>query len=208
MSKFKATSLITDKFNDRGLIYSVRDLGREEILVDIPVQGGPLVYMKMISSDNHNDVAIRLPCLFSHIPDEKRIRMMEACNYINMKVRFLKFIVDNDNDLNLEYDLPQSMSDDCVGESAMEMLIRTSQILKDFYPLLSKALYTDEDLRVLSGDALPPSSGHDDDDEDEEEEDGDEDIEPNTEQIQALAELIARMHDSPDEDSEPSASDA
>lgn len=65
-------------------------------------------------------------------------------NEYNNKYRFLKFVLDADNDINVEYDLPVSTGDDCLGEMAFEIFIRTIQILDEGYILFVKALYTSD----------------------------------------------------------------
>lgn len=69
---------------------------------------------------------------------------MEACNYMNTQKRFLCFMVDHDGDVNVSYDFPQRTDDSCLGSAAVEIFIRIMQILHDAFPVLMKALYTDE----------------------------------------------------------------
>lgn len=66
---------------------------------------------------------------------------MEVCNQMHIKVRYVKFVLDEDNDLNLEYDPPQLISDDCVGEVAVEMMIHIARIMDENYSAFMKALY-------------------------------------------------------------------
>jgi len=83
--------------------------------------------------------------LISSIPDEKRLSVLEACNILNSKVRFLKFTLDFDGDVNIEYDLPEKGSDTCIGEMALELFLRTMHILDSEYEVLTHALYSDSD---------------------------------------------------------------
>lgn len=113
-----------------------------------PVKCGPVVIVRFISRDNDNDVAVRVYGLISNIPKEKRSRILEACNLLNAKVRYTKFCLDTDGDINVEYDLPIRISDESVGEIVLETLIRFVQILNSKYSVFMMALYTNEELQV------------------------------------------------------------
>ena len=65
---------------------------------------------------------------------------------MNHKVRFAKFVLDNDGDINVEYDFPLKSSDDCVGEIAFEIFVRMMQILDEHYSIFMKAMYSNDPL--------------------------------------------------------------
>lgn len=145
--EFNATNLIAKTFEEREVKFHVVNMhGHEEVLAGFHVDNGPKAIMKFISRDNDNDVAVRIFGLVN-APKEKRGRVMEACNMLNRKIRFMKFYVDTDGDINVEYDFPVHASDDCIGEMAFEIFVRTMQILDHEYELFNKALYTDEELK-------------------------------------------------------------
>ena len=73
---------------------------------------------------------------------------MEACNVLNHKIRYTKFYLDTDGDINVEYDFPMSTPDEGIGEMAFEILVRMMQILDTEYGIFMKALYSDEDLNI------------------------------------------------------------
>lgn len=152
MSKYqyKATNLIATNFEQHGIKFRVNSAqGHEEVSAGFPVDGGPAVMMKFISRDNDNDVAARIYGLVSRTPKGKQARVMEACNILNRKTRFLKFYLDTDGDINVEYDFPLKSSDDCVGEIAFETFVKTMSILDKNYELFMKALYSNEELSTL-----------------------------------------------------------
>ena len=75
MSKyeFKATNLIAEIFEKRGVRFDVKEMGGDEVLcAGFPVDCGPNVIMQFISSDNDNDVAARIFGLITTTPKEKR----------------------------------------------------------------------------------------------------------------------------------------
>lgn len=151
MSKyeFKAINLIAEAFEKHEAKFRVFNMqGQEELVAGFSVDGGPNVMMKFIIRDNDNDVAARIFGLITKIPKEKRARVMEACNVLNRKIRFMKFYLDTDGDINVEYDFPVHSSDDCIGEMAFEIFVRTMHILDNEYEVFMKALYTEEELDV------------------------------------------------------------
>lgn len=89
-------------------------------------------------------MAIRALGIVGGVPKEKRLRVLEACNEINCKRRFLKFVLDRDGDVNVEYDFLMRADDGCIGEMACEVFAITMHLIDKDYPLLMKAIYTDE----------------------------------------------------------------
>lgn len=145
--KFKAINLIAETFEERNVKFEViTHLDSEQLLAGFSVDCGPNVMMRFISLDNDNDVAIRIYSLISNTPADKRPRVLEACNMINRKVRYMKFYVDIDGDINVEYDVPVKAPDIGIGEMAFEMFIRMMRTLDAEYHVLTKALYSDEAL--------------------------------------------------------------
>lgn len=72
---------------------------------------------------------------------------METCNILNNTMRYVKFYIDDDGDVNVEYDFPCRLSDDCVGEVAYEMFHRLMAILDGEYSIFMRAIYTTEPLK-------------------------------------------------------------
>lgn len=60
----------------------------------------------------------------------------------------MKFYIDSDGDINVEYDFPVHSSDECIGEMAFEIFVRTMQILDGEYEFLMKTLYTEDEIDV------------------------------------------------------------
>lgn len=157
MSKyeFKAINLITETFEKRGVKFDVvSHRGSEQLLAGFSVDCGPNVIMRFISRDNDNDVAARIFGLITNTPKEKRGRVMEACNVLSHKIRYMKFYLDTDGDINVEYDFPVHTPDDGIGEMAFEIFVRTMQILDSEYSIFMKALYSDEELDI-QGHSVP-----------------------------------------------------
>ncbi len=153
--EFKAINLLAETFEKRGVKFDVVSHdGSEELRAGFSVDCGPFVIMRFISRDNDNDVAARIFGLISNTPKEKRTRVMEACNVLNHKIRYVKFYLDTDGDINVEYDFPVHSPDDGIGEMAFEIFVRMMQILDSEYSIFMKALYSDEELDI-QGHGLP-----------------------------------------------------
>ena len=94
--------------------------------------------IRFISRDDDNDFAARCFAIVN-VPEDKLTKLRRVVNGLNNEYRFLKFIIDEDNDLNLEFDFP--VKGESVGPAAVEILIRTSNILDDCYPKLMSAIW-------------------------------------------------------------------
>ena len=148
-NEFKAINLIAETFEQRGVKFDVvSHHGSEQLLAGFSVDCGPNVIMRFISRDNDNDVAARIFGLISNIPKEKRTRVVEACNVLNRKIRHMKFILDTDGNINVEYDFPVYTPDEGIGEMAFEIFVRMMGILDAEYSIFMKALYSEEELDI------------------------------------------------------------
>lgn len=144
---YKATNLIAETFTARDIKFDVVNIDNLEILqAGFPINCGPSVIVRFISKGNGNDVTVSILGLVANIPQDKRVRVMEACNLLNRTVRYLKFFVDTNGALDIDYDLPLLSHDACVGEMAFELFFRIIRALDSEYGLFMKALYTDENL--------------------------------------------------------------
>lgn len=139
---YKATELIAKTFDDRGVKYRVTEVGDASLAeAGFAIDAGPDVVVRFISKDDDNDVAVRVFGLIHHIPASKKLAMMEACNVLSEKVRFFKFYLNSDSNVNVEADLPVQTDDECVGECCFELFVRIMSILNNEYHNLAEALY-------------------------------------------------------------------
>ena len=141
----KATNLISEVFDSHDIKYRVVEAGDASIVeAGFSVTAGPQIIARFISNDEDNDVAIRVFSLVCKVPAERRAAMMEACNTLCGKIRFFKFYLNDDNDVNMEADLPVRTDDSCVGECCFEMFVRIMNILDTEFHILAEALYSGE----------------------------------------------------------------
>jgi len=94
--------------------------------------------VKFISTDNDNDVAVRL-FSFVKVPDNKRTAVLETLNSLQRQYRYVGFALDNDNEVVISYDFPIRTTN--AGEVAVEMFMRVWDIADKAYPELMKAIW-------------------------------------------------------------------
>ena len=138
----KATELIARCFDEHYVKYRVTEVNDASLVeAAFNVPAGPEVIVRYISNSEENDVAVRVFGLVHRIPPEKRAAVMEACNLLCGKIRFFKFYLTADADVNVEADLPIRTDDDCLGECCFEYFVRLMNILENEYHLIAEAIY-------------------------------------------------------------------
>ena len=139
---FHATNLITEAFDRHGIKYHVDE--REDVsivLAGFAIRMGPQIDVRFISNDDDNDVAVRIFGLVCRIPEERRTAALEACNRLSSEIRFFKFYLTAENNVNVEADLPMRTDDCCVGECCFELFVRLMKILDDNFTVIAQAVY-------------------------------------------------------------------
>lgn len=143
MAKFKAIDLITKEFDNVGVKYQVTEHGdSESVDAGFQVEGGSSVLVHFISTDNDNDVAIRIFNFLHDIPANKLDGVLKTINQANHKYRFINIVLDDTNDINVSYDLPTRVPDDSVGPICCEIFIRWMKILDGVYPDIMRTLWS------------------------------------------------------------------
>ena len=138
----KATELIINTFDEHSVKYRVTEVGDASMVeAGFEVEAGPEVIVRYISNDEDNDGAVRIFGLMHKIPSAKRGDVMEACNTLSAKIRFFKFYLDSNSNVNVEADLPVRTDDECVGECCFELFVRIMSILENEYHILVESLY-------------------------------------------------------------------
>lgn len=139
---FKATREIYQilKGSDAGLkVFTSENEKSSEVWLSFSVKNGSSYTVKYISRDDDNDVALRVFSLI-HVEESQKANLYPALNEVNNKYRYVKFVLDGDNDVNVEYDFPvRTKAFDGIAE---EMLVRFVQIIDDAYPILMRAMWS------------------------------------------------------------------
>ena len=108
-----------------------------EVWLKFSVGDGHLYTIRFISTDDENDVAIRVFSLLTAAPSQ-RLSILPVINNLNCRNRYYKFILDANGNINLQYDFNTSCPDPAA--SAKEMIKRVVKIVNESYPILARAL--------------------------------------------------------------------
>lgn len=73
------------------------------------------------------------------VPIEKTSKLLLAINDFNCRFRWVKFYLDTDNDLIADADL--IIDEYTAGESCVELVLRTANIIDEIYPELMKNIW-------------------------------------------------------------------
>ena len=151
METYKTIRLISEAFDRHEIKYQIFEAEQyQEIQASFSIKIGPLVTVHFNSRNKGNDLEIRIIGLINGVPAEKRQNILEVCNTLNERYRFTKFCLNSEGNVSVEYDLPISTGDDCVGEMCFEVFIRLIQILNQGYSMIASALYQDDTIITLN----------------------------------------------------------
>ena len=95
-------------------------------------------YMIKFISTGDDTLAVRVFALLS-AEKSQYPKIYPVLNKLQDQFRFLRFTLDRDGDINVEYDA--TCCDRDAGMVAMEMIIRITKILDEAYPELKRAVY-------------------------------------------------------------------
>lgn len=96
------------------------------------------VSVRSIFDDDGHTVAIRCYRL-AHTKADRLDDVLKVCNELNNRFRWVKFVIDKDNDVNIETDC--IVSENTAGEVVLELVQRLCGIADDAYPELMKVIY-------------------------------------------------------------------
>ena len=109
-----------------------------EVWLQFGIKNGGSYRIRFISTDDDNDVTVRVFGLV-RVEQEKRAALLSVINEINRKYRYFKFYMDDDGDINLQYDFMINCPDPAA--SAEETVIRIYKMVDDVYPQLMRAMW-------------------------------------------------------------------
>lgn len=96
------------------------------------------VAIRAIFDDKGHTVAIR--CYrFARAKDDSFVDILKTCNELNDRYRWFKFVIDEDNDINIETDC--IVNEDTAGGVVLELVQRLCVVADDVYPELMKIIY-------------------------------------------------------------------
>lgn len=139
---YNSTKLIAQAMDNFNIKYSVEEYENSSlIVVGYRITCGNDVQVKFISQSEHNDVTICLFGLVNSVPEDKVEKTLKILNACNFKYRYLKFVLDNDRNINVVYDIPERTSDDCIREIASEIFARIVTIIGECYPMIMREMW-------------------------------------------------------------------
>ena len=135
----KATQEIYDALKAKELKAFIEENGEmSTAYAGFPLENGAPIQIRFISTDDDNDVAVRVTELM-RVKADRAKAMLPVLNRINKQYRYVKFTLDRDNDVGVQYDMP--LTGDNLGECAIEMILRFVQIIREVYPELMHTLW-------------------------------------------------------------------
>lgn len=146
---YKPIRLIAEEFEKADIKYQVlfnKEKKVEILKKTIAIDSGPIADVCFICSNysDQNDVIIRIAGLITAVDKEKRVRLLETFNSIHLRTPYFTFSLSSEGDINVGYGFPTLISDDCLGKTALLMLIRCNQILNQEYRIIAQALYSND----------------------------------------------------------------
>ncbi len=140
---FKAIRLIMQEMDKVNMHYNVEDMEDVNILsAGYGIENGSTITIKVFSQDDDNDVAVRVYGILHNVAEERIPKIMKVINQCNQKFRYFKFVMNDDNDVSVEYDFPVEASDYTLGQEVVEILMRMMHVLDECYPVLMRAIWS------------------------------------------------------------------
>ena len=125
-----------DNLKSKDLNYTVREL-EDETLVVFPYENRETTF---VFAGDDGEYAQMMTVLESMADDEKFVEAVMVCNLLNRRFRFVKFVVDDDNDVMALSDA--ILEPNSAGEECFELLVRSLKIIKEARPQIMKAIYS------------------------------------------------------------------
>lgn len=124
------------KLKEEDIKFAPQELPNGRVCISVPFNG-LLTNVFFDPDDDGARPAFRT--VLEHCPDERLADVLLVCNAMNNEYRWLKFCIDDDNDIMLEDDAivtPETAGDECV-----ELIYRTASIIKEIKPTFMRAIY-------------------------------------------------------------------
>lgn len=139
---YKATNLIKQEMEEKGLYCSINeDDDISDVVVGFGIENGPDVDVHFISSDNDNDVIVRVFGFINHVAGDKEDKILKVINECNDTYRYLKFVLSNGNNVDIAYDFSMKIDDASVGVEAFNIFAQCVTIVRECYPMFMKVMW-------------------------------------------------------------------
>ena len=136
---YKAIAEVHKAFDKAGIKHKVDQIG-DHWMINTGMTGKFSTYQFLFikTDDTGNDIAMRIFKLVN-FPKHKAAAALTVLNSLQQEYRYLRFVLDDDGDVNVEYDFPAAYSP--IGDGALEMVLRTTNILDECYPKLMRSIW-------------------------------------------------------------------
>ncbi len=131
---------IKEAFDKTETKYRVNHFGDQWELV-AGVNGKANIFeVKYICKDSDPRVIALRVFSLCHVENHQKAAVHKVLNTLNETYRYVRFTLDSDNDVKVEYDFPDATTNH--GAVALELLLRTVSIIDDSYPKLMQTLWS------------------------------------------------------------------
>lgn len=136
---YKAISEIQTAFRARNLKHTVDQVGGNWLLrASMKGTSSTYDFLFIKDDDNGNDVAVRI-LEFVKFPTSRLEKAYEVLNEIQIQYRFIRFAIKEDGNAIVEYDFPVGYTN--IGQGAIEIMMRITNILDICYPNIMKSIW-------------------------------------------------------------------
>ena len=125
-----------NELESKNLNYEVKELEKETLVI-FPYDNRKTTF---VFSGDDGEYSQMMTVIESMPNDEKFVEAVMACNEQNRRFRFVKFVVDNDNDIMALSDA--ILDPNSAGEESFELLVRCLKIIKEARPQIMKVIYS------------------------------------------------------------------
>ncbi|MBR2423157.1 MAG: YbjN domain-containing protein [Oscillospiraceae bacterium] len=120
---------------DKGLHFDAKTTESGRSVVSFPYDGK----IARIFFSGEDGTYMSMYLVFESVPAEKTPDMLVVCNELNNTYKWVKFYLDNDNDMVLQDDAILSV--DNAADEVFELMLRMFDIGKEAKPKIMKAIY-------------------------------------------------------------------
>ncbi|MBQ5338217.1 MAG: YbjN domain-containing protein [Oscillospiraceae bacterium] len=136
---YPAIEEIVEVFNEKDVHFSVQENDDNNRVIASVVVDYTSFTVYFISSDETNDISVRVPH-FVRFKEKERRDMLRIANRMNDKYRFCKFTVNDESEaVTIEYDFAEKTEN--IGEAVEELFRRLMQIAEEAYPEFMRAIW-------------------------------------------------------------------
>ena len=139
------SEVIEKFFEENDCNFEVNELPDGDKMYTLPFSAKnlPSINLKVIIAPN--DTCKILTYLANEVPDSKRAAMLEVLKKLNMKYRYLKLVLDSDNDVVASYDFSFYGDEEAAVTAIEEIIFLVKSSIDESVPKIMQLIWADED---------------------------------------------------------------